>query len=174
MCQILLVRKSCQRSDGEAFPVLEVCVCDDYIIYVLSGATPYLISSMALIVPGLLDNLNHCFWEETMKCGVMRWGSLNSTGEELSAPLKPPLHLWSRTHGKPPECSHFPQSPNTGGAHVGGVCSPCEGFIYAWVHPYRWVVSDTKTCFDGLGRWSYWLQVQIVFMVGNPSFVSGF
>lgn len=44
-----------------------------------------MISSVAVLVLGLLADLNHCFWEETTKRGVMRWGSLDCLGSELSA-----------------------------------------------------------------------------------------
>lgn len=54
------------------------------ILYAVAQATPYLISSMAVLILGLLANMNHCFWEETMKHSVMRWGSLDCLGNELS------------------------------------------------------------------------------------------
>lgn len=99
--------------------MLERYICDGCMIYTIAGGTPYLISSVAVLVPGLLAGLNHCFWEETMKRGVMRWGSLDCFGSELSALPKPPPHRWSGSPGKPLECSGFPQHPNTGGARAG-------------------------------------------------------
>lgn len=50
-----------------------------------------------------------------MKHGVMRRGSLDCLGNELS------VHPWIWTPGKPLECLHFPQSPNIGGTCAGMV-----------------------------------------------------